>query len=179
MKSWKLKILLPIILVGLLVGSKFVLWDFPISSGKRVGNLTKFSKKGKFWFTKTWEGTIDEGSGDKLTSYFSVRDEGIAQELYSYEGREVIIYYEQYLLGWPRDTNYNVVSWKPKVNEIAKATQEGLLTLDEKLIQHMGKTLFCSLLGSLYQDQELYQKVKEYIKKNNLYLYKQYGTCNE
>lgn len=179
MKGWKFKILFPIILVTLLVAGKYVLWDFPVSTGKRVGNLTKISKKGKFWFTKTWEGTIDEGSGDKLTSYFSVRDEKIAQELYSFEGREVIVYYEQYVLGWPRDTNYNVVSWKPKVNEFAQAAEASMQSLDEKLIQHMGKTLFCTLLGSLYKDQDLYQKVKNFIKENNLYLYKQYDTCNE
>jgi hypothetical protein len=178
MKGWKVRILLPIILVALLVGGKYALWDFPISTGKRVGNLTKFSKKGKFAFTKTWEGTIDEGSGDKLTSYFSVRDEKIAEELYAYEGREVILYYEQYVFGWPRDTNYNIVSWKPKLNELAQAAQASMSSVDDKLMEKMGKTLFCSFLGSLYSDKELYKKVKEYIKEHNLYLYKQYDSCN-
>ena len=59
--------------------TKWALFDFNISSGKRVGNLVKISKKGKFIFLKTWEGTLDEGSGDKLTYYFSVKSEKVAQ----------------------------------------------------------------------------------------------------
>ena len=112
MKSWKFKILAPIILLTLIVVAYFILFDFPISTGKRVGNLVKISKKGKV--IKTWEGTIDEGSGDKLTTYFSVKSDKVGQELYDYEGKGVILYYEEYLIGWPEDTNYNVVAWNPK-----------------------------------------------------------------
>ena len=176
MKSWKLKILLPLILVTVFVGVYFFLWHFPVSNGKRVGNLTKISKKGKFWFTKTWEGTLDEGSGEQLTSHFSVRNEEVANELFNYEGRQVIIYYEQYMVNWPWETTYDVTSWKPKGSDEVQAT---VRSIDEKMMDYMGKTLFCSLLGSLYQEQELYNRVKDYIKANNLYLYKQFKTCNE
>lgn len=176
MKSWKFKVLFPLILVTIFVATYYILWHFPVSTGKRVGNLTKISKKGKFWFTKTWEGIIDEGSGEQLTTYFSVRSEDIANELYNYEGREVVLYYEQYLVNWPWDTTYNITSWKLKVSEVAQTASK---SVDVKLVEYMGKTLFCSLLGSLYQDQDLYQKVKAYIKENNLFLYKQFKTCNE
>ena len=71
-----------LLLIGYL--TVWVLFDFNISTGKRVGNLVKISKKGKFIFLKTWEGTLDEGSGDKLTYYFSVKNEKVAQELFSY-----------------------------------------------------------------------------------------------
>lgn len=173
MKSWKWKLLFPIILITLLVGTKYILWDFPISNGKRVGNLTKISKKGKF--IPTWEGTIDEGSGDKLTSYFSIKDDTIGEELYNYEGRQVIVYYEQYLVGWPRDTNYNVISWKPKEGSDAV----GYMNVDQsQALDLLSKTLFCSMLGTLYTDQDLYAKVKEFLKKNNLYLYKNIEKCN-
>ena len=173
MKSWKWKLLLPVIALALLVAAKFILWDFPVSSGKRVGNLTKISKKGKF--IPTWEGTIDEGSGDKLTSYFSVQDDTVGEELYNYEGRQVILYYDQYLLGWPRDTNYNVTSWKPKEGSSTEITQSYGQT---EALDLLSQTLFCSLLGSLYSDQGLYQKVKEHLKVNNLYLYKNIEKCN-
>ena len=176
MKSWKLKILLPLFLVTLLIGTYYVLWHFPVSTGKRVGNLTKISKKGNFWFTKTWEGTIDEGSGEKLTSYFSVRNEELANELYNYEGKQVVLYYEQYLVNWPWDTTYDIQSWKAKDSNVVQATSN---SFDQKIINQMGKTLFCSLLGSLYQNQKLYQEVKAYIKESNLYLYKQFKNCNE
>lgn len=177
--SWKFKILFPFVVIILLVATKFILWDFPISSGKRVGNLTKLSKKGKFWFTKTWEGTIDEGSGDKLTSYFSISDDNLAQELYSYEGREVVVYYEQYLVGWPRETTYDIVSWKPKKSEFAQAAASASLNVENSLLEKVESTLFCSFLGTLLNDKELYAKVKEHIKENNMYLYMQYDRCNE
>lgn len=175
MKSWKWKLLIPVILITLLVASKYILWDFPISSGKRVGNLIKISKKGKIY--PTWEGTVDEGSGDKLTSYFSVRDNAVGEELYNYEGRQVIIYYEQYLIGWPYDTNYNVISWKPKEgslsnSEVSSVSHGGALDL-------LSKTLFCSLLGSIYTDPDLYQKVKEHVRRNNLFLFQKIDRCND
>ncbi|MCT4641309.1 MAG: hypothetical protein N4A33_03360 [Bacteriovoracaceae bacterium] len=173
MKSWKFKILFPIVLIVLAVGTKYVLWDLPISSGKRVGNLTKISKKGKL--LKTWEGTIDEGSGDKLTSYFSVKSDKLGEELYKYEGRQVIIYYEEYLVGWPRDTKYNVTSWKPKEMEVMSISN----TSTDTMTKELGKTLFCSMLGSLYKNKELYDQVKDFIEEDNLYLYKQYDKCNE
>lgn len=173
MKSWKFKILLPVILLTVALGAKYILWDFPVSTGKRVGNLTKISKKGKIF--RTWEGTIDEGSGDQLTSNFSVRDDALAQELYNYEGKQVILYYEEHFFGWPRDTKYTVNTWKPKDSSILDVNISG----GNPLVNALSKTLFCTLLGTLYKDQELYQRVKEYIKQNNLYLYKQYSSCNE
>lgn len=173
MKSWKWKILFPVIVLTILVGTKFILWDFPISNGKRVGNLTKISKKGKF--LATWEGTVDEGSGDKLTSFFSVSDNAIGDELYNYEGRQVIIYYEQYLVGWPRETNYDVVSWKPK--DLGSGTME--VQSSGEALNLLSKTLFCSLLGAIYNNQELYQQVKAHIKENNLFLYNQVSACND
>jgi hypothetical protein len=170
----KWKIIIPLVLISSLFLAKFILFDYVMSTGKRVGNLTKISKKTRFWVFKTWEGTLDEGSGDKLTSYFSVEDEELAQELYEFEGRQVIIYYEQHVLGFPRQTNYNIVSWKPKgeeVSESAVSTSSGAIDL-------LSKTLFCSLLGSLYNNQDLYQEVKSHLKENNLYLYKQIEQCN-
>ena len=175
MKSWKWKILAPVIFITLLVAGKYILWDFPISTGKRVGNLTKISKKGKI--IPTWEGTIDEGSGDKLTSYFSVRNNELGEQLYSYEAKQVIIYYEQYLVGWPWDTNYNVTSWKPKETD-AVVTASYSAPAEGEAVNLLSKTLFCSLLGALYNDQELYQQVKSHLKENNLYLYKQIANCN-
>lgn len=176
MKSWKFKILLPIVLITLLILAKFILWDFPISSGKRVGNLTKISEKGRI--IKTWEGTIDEGSGDKLTSYFSVKDNTLAEELYNYEGKQVILYYDEFLVGWPRDTKYVVKAWKSK-EQMSGEYGKVEVSSEKALVDALSETLFCSLLGTLYKDQELYKRVKEFMKKENLYLYKQYSKCNE
>ena len=175
MKSWKFKVLTPIILVSLLVIAKFILFDFAVSSGKRVGNLVKISKKGKI--IKTWEGTIDEGSGDKLTSYFSVKDDKLAQELYDYEDKAVIIYYEEYIIGWPEDTNYNVTSWSPKDSSGDDDMSESSKVKVSQSI--LSRTLFCTLLGSIYKNKELYQAVKKHLEENNLYLFKQIDKCND
>jgi len=159
-----------ILLLCVAFAAKFILFDYVVSSGKRVVNLTKLSKKGKVM--KTWEGTLDEGSGDKLTSYFSVKSSSVAQELYEYEGRKVIIFYNEHFLAFPQETKYDVVAWKP-------ATEGEVIDKEkDRLVSRLQKTLFCSFLGTLIGDQKLYQEVKSYIKKNNLYLFKQYQSCN-
>ena len=168
-----------LIIFGLLLTGYLTIWalfDFNISTGKRVGNLVKISKKGKFIFLKTWEGTLDEGSGDKLTYYFSVKNEKVAQELFSYQGKQVTLYYEQHFLGWPRETNYDVVAWTPKDQQVAKS--EGLSSSFNEAVSLVSRTLFCSFLGALYKDKELYNRVKEFVKVENMYVYKQYDKCN-
>lgn len=179
----KTKIILPIVIVSLGVIAKLIFWNFAVSSGRRTGNLVKMSKKGKI--IKTWEGTLDLGSGDKLTFDFSVKDEKLANEMYNYEGRTVSIFYEEHLLGWPRETKYNVVKWNAKKGSIDTSPHSGNEievgggAAPTEAMSLLEKTLFCSTLGSLYKDQELYQKVKTHLKENNLYLYRQIQKCNE
>lgn len=173
MKSWKFKILFPVILLTVLFLTKLILWDFSISTGKRVGNLTKISKKGKVF--STWEGTIDEGSGDELTSTFSVRSDALGEELYEFEGRQVVLYYEEFLVGWPWETKYNITSWKKNEESQKVITNQS----DDQVVKLLGQTMFCTMLGTLYKNEELYKKVKEHMKENNLYLYNQYEKCNE
>jgi hypothetical protein len=176
------KILSLIFLIVILVITKLVLFDYPISQGKRVGNLTKLSLKGQVF--KTWEGTIDEGSGDQLTSEFSVRDSGIAQELYEYEGRRVVIHYEQYYIGWPRDTNYNVTAWRKfeeGVTNVSLDQQSKNIgaEVNKTLLQEVQKGLFCNLLGILVKNPTLYKEVKSYVGERSLYLFNQFKICNE
>lgn len=159
-----------IIFVLSLWGTKWALWDMKVSSGKIVGHLTHITKKGKIPFLKTWEGTVDEGSGDKLTTYFSVKDENLAKNLFTYEGKDVVLYYDEHLLGWPRKTKLVVFSWKRK-KEVVKLNES-------KTLEILEKTLFCSFLGSLLPNEDLYQKVKDYMKGQNLFIYNQYQKCN-
>ena len=159
-----------IIFVLALWGTKWALWDMKVSNGKMVGNLTHISQKGKIPFLKTWEGTVDEGSGDKLTTYFSVKNETLAKKLFSHEGKEVILYYDEHLMGWPRKTKLVVYSWKAKTNRPKFS--------EAKTLEILEKTLFCSFLGSRLPNQELYQQVKNYMKGQNLFLYNQYKKCN-
>lgn len=159
-----------IALIGL--GAQYIFFNYPVSAGKRVGNLTKLSTRGKI--LKTWEGTLNEGYGDKLTTYFSISSNKIAEELFEFEGKEVVIYYEEYLMGWPRDTKYDVIKWEPANTEAKNEIQEN----SNLAVTILSKTLFCTLLGTIRSDEELYQKVKKHIETNNTYLFNQIQNCN-
>jgi len=167
------KIFILLIVSSIFYSVKFVMFDYEISNGKRVGNLTKVSKKGKF--VQTWELTIDEGVGDKLTTFLSVKDDDLAQELFQFEGKQVILFYSEHFMGWPRDTKYVVTSWKPQETKVEITPSNG----DNKMLGLLEKSLFCSFLGSLRKNSELYEQVKQFMKQDNLYLYKQYQLCNE
>ena len=157
------KIFVLIILSSVVFAIKFVLFDYNISNGKRVGNLTKVSKKGKI--IQTWELTVDEGVGDKLTTLLSVKDDDLAEELFKYEGKEVVLFYTEHLLGWPRETKYVVNSWKAKDEQLNQNIQS-----NSEVVGLLEKTLFCAFLGSLRKNAELYEKVKQFIKQDKLYL---------
>jgi hypothetical protein len=182
MRNWKWSLILGVFSIVAL--SIYISFYYPVSNGKRIGNLTKLSLKGKI--LKTWEGTLNEGYGDKLTTYFSISDEKLAQELYEHEGREVVIYYDEHFHGWPNDTNYNVTKWHPfdpkdslsgEKNEDSHApnTQLEAIKLISKELQ---QSLFCSLLGTLVLDQELYAKVKARVEKTNPFLFEKMKECN-
>lgn len=177
MKSLKFKIIFPIVILTIAFAGKYILWDFPISTGKRTGNLVKLSKKGKI--IKTWEGTMDLGSGDLLTFDFSVRDDVLANQMYNFEGKTVSIFYEEYLAAWPWETKYNVVDWSQK-NKKSPSEKIGKSSADtSEALNLLNKTMFCSTIGTLYSNQELYKQVKDHLKKNNLYLYRQIDKCND
>jgi len=183
MKNWKLRLIIGFF--SLITIFIYITFFYSISTGKRVGNLTKLSLKGRI--LKTWEGTLSEGYGDKLTTQFSISDEKLAHELYEHEGREVVIFYEEHLSGWPRDTHYNVIKWHPMVkdetsknnmdNKLQNQSQSALEAL--KIVSHeMQLGLFCSLLGTLVTDQELYKKVKTKVQEQNPYLFEKMKLCN-
>ncbi len=163
-----------IILIVAGIAAKFILFDYVYSKGKRVGNLTKISQKGKV--LKTWEGTLDEGFGEQLTFFFSVKDDAVAQELFNLENKKVVLFYNEHLMGWPRETKYDIVSWKQQDEKpTANASQ---LENQQKAIDRAEKTLFCSFLGTLASDADLYTKVKKHVENSNLFLFKKYEMCN-
>ena len=172
----KTKITLLFLVATIGLGTKYIFFNYPVSAGKRVGNLTKLSLKGKL--IKTWEGTLNEGYGDKLTTYFSISDSKIADELYGHEGREVVVYYEEYLVGWPRDTKYDIIRWEPLQHPENSGTTSASSAQEGPAALLLSKTLFCSLLGTLRSDDELYQKVKKQVEVSNVYLYKKIEECN-
>lgn len=174
LQRWPFKLV--VILLFILTLTYYILFHYPLSTGKRVGNLTKISKKGRL--LKTWEGTLNEGFGDKLTTPFSIRQDALAQELFNFEGKEVVIYYDEHFLGWPQDTHYNVTSWEPYHGPNAEQGKNPTVT-EVAALHLLSKTVFCSFLGTLKNNPTLYQQVKDYIQQHNLYLFEQYQHCLE
>lgn len=168
----KWKILIPLILLTLLFITKWIYFNYPISEGKKTGVLKSLVQKSKYGVLNSWEGEL---AGDP-SFIFSIHNKKLAEDLFSKQGREVTLSYEEYKMAFPYETNFNIVSFES--GEAASTREETKLVQDETALDVLNRTLFCSLLGSLYHNQRLYLEVKEYLKVNNLYLYKQIEKCN-
>jgi hypothetical protein len=87
-----------LVILGLLAAGWLWLalhWNY--SEGERAGYVQKLSKKG--WLCKTWEGeivmvTMPGAIPEKFE--FSVRDEAVAQNINSFAGKRVVLYYRQH-----------------------------------------------------------------------------------
>ncbi len=154
-----------LILLILSFSTKWFFWDLNISSGKIIGTIQQISQKGNLIFFKHWEGSLL--TNGKIVP-FSIKENRIGLELLKNEGKEIVLYFNQNLVSWPRNSDISITEWKfPK--EGPDKTE---------IISIFEKSLFCSFLGSLLKNKELYQQVKEYIRVENIYLYHQYQKCN-
>ncbi|MBT3583341.1 MAG: hypothetical protein HN509_00425 [Halobacteriovoraceae bacterium] len=107
----KKKLILGSLILLLVTGAvSFGILKFSYSSGKRAGKLVKLSKKG--FLLKTYEGTLDLGSGDALTWNFSIHNDELAQKLQQQNGRMVVLEYRELLWKLFFDTKYDVTNWK-------------------------------------------------------------------
>ncbi len=177
--SFKWKLILFILLVAGALGGKYFLFDMPIGTGYQVGVLKNLSHQGAV--IKTWDGSLLVEGKESSLFYFSVRNDQLARELLELKEQEPLleVEYQEFRQGWPRKSAKNIVAWKVldksnltvDINEFSPSNRE--------LVRYLGRTLFCSLIGSLHQDQELYQQVKDHLKEANPYLYQQYSTCND
>ena len=92
------------------------------SDGTRVGTLTKFSYKGIWSATKSWEGCLAmEGvaTGDRTLAVnweFSVLDKAVAEQLEARVGQQVRVRYRQTLVyaPWKRSTTYLITRVEAK-----------------------------------------------------------------
>lgn len=95
-----------IILIGIMV---FIL-DYGYSTGVRTGRLVKLSKIGVLY--KTYEGTLDLGSGDELTWQFSIHDDDLGDKLIKQTGKKVQLKYKEHFMRLFYRTKYNVIQWQ-------------------------------------------------------------------
>lgn len=103
-------ILVLIILTGLFALVGWAILSFPVSDGVRAGKLVKVTKKGVLF--KTYEGTLDLGSGDNLTWDFSVHDDELGRELQKFSGKQVTLDYKELLFKVFYESKYDVISVK-------------------------------------------------------------------
>jgi len=87
-------IIIPLIIFA---GYTWITLSFSYSSGERVGNIQKLSKKG--WLCKTWEGELSMvpvlgALPEKFE--FTVRDEMVADKLNKSLGKKISLYYDQH-----------------------------------------------------------------------------------
>ncbi len=116
MKKKVIGIISLILLIGLAVGTYFVIGNY--SSGYRTGRIMKISKKGVMF--KTYEGQLnvgglDSGGDDGVATTvweFSVTDEGVLKDIEEAvdNGRDVKLYYNEkfYQFDFRGDTKYFV-----------------------------------------------------------------------
>ena len=111
------KILVGIIfLLVLALVITFFVFNFTYSEGSRAGVLMKFSKRG--YVFKTYEGELNTGGVGNIANtaqlnqvwVFSVKDVAFADTLHMYEGKRVILFYQQKIkhLPWQGETDYFV-----------------------------------------------------------------------
>ncbi len=152
--SWK-KIL--IIVVVLAVAAVYILLTFSYSSGYRTGRLVKLSRKG--FVIKTYEGTLDLGSGDKLTWDFSIHDDDLGDNLVKHTGMIVRLEYKEHLYKLFYQSKYNVTNWYLVTNE------------------HQKSSLFCRMVNILRSNTKVVDLIRPMVVSNDPSLLEQIRKC--
>ncbi|MDD0853406.1 hypothetical protein HBN50_09870 [Halobacteriovorax sp. GB3] len=99
-----------LILIAIFAAIGWGILSFPVSNGLRAGKLVKITKKGVLF--KTYEGTLDLGSGDHLTWDFSVHDDALGREMQNFSGQQVKLEYKEHLFRVFYSSKYDITSVK-------------------------------------------------------------------
>jgi hypothetical protein len=137
--GWTLLIILIICAVS------FGILQYSYSTGQRSGKLVKLSKKG--FLPKTYEGTLDLGSGDALTWQFSVHDEKLGERLTSLSGQNVTLEYRELLWKIFYDTKYDITGYKV-IEDLSQSNQS-----------------LCRLVQVLRQDKTIVEQIRPMIQQ--------------
>jgi hypothetical protein len=145
------------ILVGILGAISYGVLSYSYSEGVRSGKLVKLSKKGAF--LKTYEGTLDLGSGDNLTWNFSLHDDEMGEQLVKRTGQQVQLTYRQLLYKMYYSTNFDVTSWS--------------------LVRVAGSENFCRLVTVIRKSKFVVGKVRDLIEEHDAALLEEARQCQK
>jgi hypothetical protein len=152
----KRKIILFLFLLGaVLSAATYGLLNYSYSDGIRSGKLVKLAKKGAI--LKTYEGTLDLGSGDQLTWDFSIHDSELGEALVKKTGQQVKLEYRELLYKVFYSTKYDVVSWS--------------------MLRVAGNENFCRLVNVIRNSKFIVDKVKDLIEKHDASLIEDARRC--
>jgi hypothetical protein len=133
-----------VLFILLFCGISYGILQYSYSTGQRSGKLVKISKKG--FLPKTYEGTLDLGSGDALTWQFSVHDESLGEQLTSLSGQNVTLEYRELLWRIFYETKYDITGYK---------------VMDDR--RDSNKSL-CRLVHVLRQDRNIVEQIRPMIQ---------------
>ncbi len=135
------------------LSSYYILFKHITSEGKAQGVLFKVTKRKKLFFIHTWEGTLNFSGGKILN--FSIKDPSVADELFKYEGKEIVIFYENPIIYFPHNYNELVYDWRPVPEEEHKKND---------------KISLCFIFYTLKKNEGLFYQVKDFLFKENTYI---------
>ena len=143
------------VIVLVLAGVSWGLLNYNYSKGIRSGMLVKITKKGAI--LKTYEGTIDLGSGDQLTWDFSIHDEELGKQLEQQAGQLIKLEYRELLYKVIYGTKYDVTAWS--------------------VVRQSGTENFCRLVNIMRKSRFVVDKVKSIIADNDASLLEEIRKC--
>lgn len=144
-----------ILILIILGGATYALLNYNYSNGFRSGKLVKLSRKGAV--IKTYEGTLDLGSGDQLTWNFSIHDKELGEALEKKTGQQVKLEYRELLYKVFYGSKYDVTSWS--------------------LLRVAGSENFCRLVNVIKHSRIAVDKVKALVKEYDASLLEEIRDC--
>lgn len=137
----KIKILITLIIISIVSAiTLYGIMNYSYSTGTRSGRLVKLTEKG--FFIKTYEGTLDLGTGDNLTWEFTIRSKKLGKELLPLTGKNVALNYRELLHPIIYDTKYDILSYE--IESTLGSAQED----------------FCKLVSFVRRDKEMVETLR-------------------
>ena len=149
-----------ILILLIICGISYGILQYSYSQGQRTGKLVKLSKKG--FLPKTYEGTLDLGSGDALTWDFSVHDEKLGEQILELSGKTLTLEYRELLWKIFYDTKYDIIGFK----QVSDSNENSV-------------KLLCRFVEVLRQDKNIVEQIRPLLLKYDSELLEKIRKCQK